>query len=78
MTTSEGGDDHVTEGLQAKMVTDGIEDARSLPWVGAFFWYSYQDTGTDSSTVENFFGLLRADGSRKPAYYAMQNATGGN
>jgi hypothetical protein len=78
MTTSEGGDDHVTEGLQAKMVTDGIAATRSYPWVGTFFWYSYQDAGTDSSTVENFFGLLRPDGSRKPAYEAMQQAISGN
>lgn len=74
MTTSEGSDDHVTETLQAKMATDAVTTIAQYPWVGAFFWYSYQDAGTSSDTVENFFGLLRADGTRKPAYYALAQA----
>jgi hypothetical protein len=74
MTTAEGGDDHVTDALQAQMVTDAVHGATSYPWIGGFFWYSYIDQGTDSSTVENFFGLLNPDGSRKPAYYAFKQA----
>jgi hypothetical protein len=74
MTTAEGGADHVTEALEAKMASDGVAVMRSYPWVGAFFWYSYQDVGTASDTVENFFGLRRYDGSPKPAYFAYQSA----
>lgn len=73
-STSEGGDDNVSEALQARMATDAVNVASSYGWVGNFFWYSYQDQGTSDDTVENFFGLLRADGSRKPSYYALQQA----
>ncbi len=74
LTTSEGGADHVTEALEARMVADAVAAVRRLPWVGPFFWYSYQDAGTTSDTVENFFGLIRADGSHKPAYDAYKQA----
>jgi hypothetical protein len=70
--TAEGHADHVTEALQARILNDAISTEMSLPWVGPFFWYSYQDAGTTSNTVENFFGLLRADGSPKPAYTVFQ------
>jgi hypothetical protein len=67
-STAEGGADHVTEALQARIVSDSISIESQVSWIGPFFWYSYIDAGTSPSTVENFFGLLRADGSRKPAY----------
>lgn len=69
-TTAEGGDDHVTDGLQALMVTNAVDEASSYPWVASFFWYNYIDDGTSADTVENFFGLLTPTGARKPAYYA--------
>jgi hypothetical protein len=74
MTMAEQYDDHVTESLQAETVTQAVQLYKSYPWAGAFFWYSYEDNGTDESDAENFYGLLRADGSRKPAYYAFQTA----
>ncbi len=77
MTTSEGHADHVTEALQAKVVADAITLSRSMPWAGPLFWYSYMDAGTTSDTVENFFGLLRADGSAKPAYFTFKSLIGG-
>lgn len=64
----------VNEALQAIMLTDAISRYRSYSWAGPFFWYSYQDAGTSRSTVENFFGLLRYDGTRKPAYDAFIKA----
>jgi hypothetical protein len=51
MTTAEGGDDHVTDALEARMATDAINTAASYPWMGGFFWYSYIDQGTDTSTL---------------------------
>jgi hypothetical protein len=66
--------DHVDEALQAQMATDSVALATASPLVGALFWYSYQDLGTDPSTTENFYGLRRFDGSPKPAYSAFQNA----
>jgi hypothetical protein len=67
-STSEGHADHVTESLQARIVADSIIMESRVSWIGPFFWYSYKDAGTTSDTVENFFGLLRADGSQKPSY----------
>ena len=74
MNAAESAADHVTEALEARMVTDAITAARAISWVGPFFWYSLRDAGTTNSTVENFFGLLRADSSRKPAYEAYRQA----
>jgi hypothetical protein len=74
MSTSEAHDDHVSEALQAKIITDAINISRGYSWAGPFFLYSYKDAGTASDTVENFFGLLRADGSQKPSYAAFQAA----
>jgi hypothetical protein len=77
MTMAEQPDDHVTEALQAETVTQAVSLVKSYSWVGGFFWYSYKDNGTDESDTENFYGLVRADGSRKPAYYAYQSALAG-
>jgi hypothetical protein len=66
--------DHVDEALQAAMVTDAIRVYRNTPRVTGFFWYSYRDLGTSRETNENFFGLLRADGSKKPAYWAFAHS----
>ncbi len=66
--------DHVDEALQAQMAGDSVALAAASPVVGALFWYSYQDLGTDPSTTENFYGLRRADATPKPAYQAFQAA----
>lgn len=64
--------DHVTEELQAKMARDAISEVKDILWSGPLFWYSYKDQGTSSETKENFFGLLRFDGSKKSAYTLLQ------
>ena len=64
----------VSESLQAKIATNAVGSYRKWSWVGPMFWYAYQDAGTNTSTIENFFGLLRADGSHKPAYDAYRAA----
>ena len=66
--------DHVDEALQAQMANDSIHLARTSNFIGAIYWYSYKDLGTSTSTVENFFGLRRADGSAKPAWQTLHNA----
>ncbi len=65
---------YVSEVLQATMATTALNVYRTYPWAGPIFWYTYQDPSTDPSTIENFFGLLRANGSRKPAYDAFRAA----
>jgi hypothetical protein len=61
-------DSYVNEWVQNSMMTDAINQYMSYPWAGPFFWYTFADSGTSTSTIENFFGLLRFDGSEKPAY----------
>jgi hypothetical protein len=63
-----GNPDHVDEQFQADTAADAIHLARSTSWMGPLFWYSYQDQGTAKDDNENFFGLLRANGTHKPAY----------
>ncbi|HSW79454.1 MAG TPA: cellulase family glycosylhydrolase [Candidatus Saccharimonadales bacterium] len=69
-----GHPDHVNEALQAKTMELAVKQYQRTPWLGAYFWYDYQDLGTSKKTNENFFGLLRFDGSKKPAYYSYMKA----
>lgn len=71
-TNGPKGSGFVSEAAQAQLAREALMAARSKPWIGPFFWYTYQDRGTSTTTKENFFGLRRADGSPKPAYYAWQ------
>ncbi len=73
-----GGDptSQVTEAQQAKMMQEAYALAASYSWAGPLFWYSYQDAGTDNTTVEDWFGVVRADGSDKPAYTTYKQLTG--
>ncbi|HEY6736858.1 MAG TPA: hypothetical protein VI322_04045 [Candidatus Saccharimonadia bacterium] len=66
----------VNEALQASMLSAAVTSLSTKPWVSHFMYYSLKDAGTTSDTVENFFGLIRADGSYKPAFAAFQQATG--
>lgn len=61
------------ETVQAQIVRDGIQQMDAKPWLASLFLYSYKDLGTDPDTMENFFGLIRFDGSRKPAYFELQD-----
>jgi hypothetical protein len=61
--------DFVSESAQEGMAKDVIAlYQKSADWMGGFFWYSLRDNGTKKNTPENFFGLLRYDGTKKPAY----------
>lgn len=63
--------------LQAVMMRDGVQQIANKPWVAGLFLYSYRDLGTDTSTIENFFGIVRFDGSKKPAYYELKKVLAG-
>lgn len=65
--------EYVSEAQQAAMVTDVMGLYKTYSWGGPFFWYSLEDNGMATSTSENFFGLVGADGSLKPAYTTLQN-----
>ena len=64
----------VDEGRQALLLTDAINLYHTYNWAGPFFYYTYQDSGTDPSTNENFFGLITAAGVHKQAYAVFQAA----
>jgi beta-xylosidase len=70
--------DHVSEAVQAQIATEAIDIFHKWSWSGPFFWYDFQDDGTSISDSQNFFGLVRADGSYKPAYYAFEKAVAAN
>ncbi len=65
--------DFMSEDAQARLAGD-VTTLYQLnrDWLGGFFWYSLKDIGTSNDTIENFFGVLRPDGSKKPAYDALQ------
>jgi len=64
----------VDQALQAKILTDALQLYSSYSWAGPLFYYTYQDSGTDQSTNENFFGLMDTQGNPKPAYTVFRNA----
>lgn len=64
----------VDQALQAKLLTDALRLYSGYSWAGPFFYYTYQDPGTDPSTNENFFGLITAGGAHKPAYDVFRAA----
>lgn len=64
----------VDEPLQSAILADAIEQYSQAEWAGPFFYYSHVDSGTDPSSNENFYGLVRPDGSFKPAYNTFQSA----
>ncbi len=66
----------VSEQDQAEQLTTGIEEARQRCYTGPLYVYSLRDAGTDPADPEDNFGLLRADGTPKPAYAAVAEAAG--
>jgi hypothetical protein len=59
---------YVDETLQAHTVQAVFSAARPLPWIRAIYWYGLVDLPSRAGSNEGYFGLLRVDGSRKPAY----------
>jgi hypothetical protein len=57
---------------QAEEVTQAVAGAKSSSWIGAMFFYTYKDAASDP----DYFGLLNADGSAKPAWSALATALG--
>jgi polysaccharide biosynthesis protein PslG len=63
------GEYSVSEQRQAELVDEAHRAWFAQPYAGPMFWYSHRDRGTGSDR-EDHFGLLRADGSAKPALAA--------
>ena len=71
-----GGPDSVGTAAQAEELTQAIDNAKSSSWIGALYLYTYEDSGGNPGTDEDWFGLLNADGSAKPAWSAVAAAIG--
>jgi polysaccharide biosynthesis protein PslG len=68
------GSDFMTESTQTEFINEiSTYYNKNYSWMGPVFWYSLQDRGTGTDTPENFFGLLKFDGSQKSAYSVMKN-----
>ena len=66
------GPDGVGTAAQAEEITQVVEAAKASPYIGEVFFYTYQDSSVDP----DYFGLLNADGSQKPAWGALAAALG--
>jgi len=64
---------YVSEAQQSDMITDTLNLYKTYDWAGPLFFYTLKDPGTATSTNENFFGLIRYDGSLKPAFNTLKN-----
>jgi polysaccharide biosynthesis protein PslG len=64
---------YVSEASQTAMVKDAMSLYKTYSWAGPFFWYTLEDSGTSTSTNNNFFGLIRGNGTLKPAYSTLQS-----
>jgi hypothetical protein len=75
-STADCGSECVSEGVQAEHLAAMIEAVASHPQWGVEMLSVYQlrDRGTDSGERERQFGLLREDGSEKPAYGVVETA----
>ena len=62
------GDASITEAVQARLLTQCLVTARTLQPLGVTraYWFSIKDWGGPG------YGLLRVDGSRKPAWHAYR------
>jgi hypothetical protein len=57
---------------QAQEMTQAVQNAEDTSWIGALFVYTYQD----SATNPDYYGLVNADGTPKPAWSALAAADG--
>ena len=65
----------VSDDVQAQTMNQILAMARDTPWIATAFVFNLRDTGTDSDDIEQNFGLLRNDFSRKPAFDAVKIST---
>ncbi|MGJ7917770.1 cellulase family glycosylhydrolase [Massilia sp. LXY-6] len=65
----------VSEDRQASMVTQTLALTASYTWTGPTFWYNFKDfCAAGSSDSECYYGMVRSDGTAKPAFNAYRNA----
>jgi polysaccharide biosynthesis protein PslG len=67
-----GGDNSWGEQVQTDWLHAAFDTWYTKPFAGPLFWYSHRDTGTSATDREHHFGVLRYDGTPKPAYPTLQ------
>lgn len=74
---TDGSSRAVSQSEQAAILKQLVDLSEDYSWAGPVLWYSYEDRGGSTSTVENWFGLLSPSGSRKQAYYTFKDLANG-
>lgn len=64
----------VSEADQARYLEEQYDQIRSWDYVAVNIWFNLQDTSSDPADLVGNYGLLRPDGSEKPAYAAFRRA----
>jgi Glycosyl hydrolase catalytic core len=72
------GDGAHSEAEQAAYLTRYVEMAKSYGYVDGLLYYTYRDFCTDGGDKECWFGVVRPDGSRKPAFDSLRRAAQAN
>ena len=67
-------DPQVGDAAQTEELTQAVADAKASSFIGALYVYTYEDSGTDPTTDEDWFGLFSADGTPKPSFAAVAAA----
>ena len=70
MGAPSAGSGGVGAAAQAEMVTQAVQAAKSTPWIGALFIYTYQDAISNP----DYYGLLNSNGRPKRAWFALAAA----
>lgn len=68
-----GGPTGVGQIKQATELRQAIQNAKTVPWIGALYIYTWQDSASIPAT-QDWFGLLSAQGTPKLAYEQVANA----
>ena len=66
---STSGSGSVSEETQAASLVKAYEQAANWGWVSHFFWYNWQDSGSDGP-----YGLIASNGQAKPSLAAFEAA----
>lgn len=64
----------VTEDMQAELLRGIYRELRRIPEVKAVYWFTLRDYPAAITGGEHTMGLMAADGRRKPAFAAFQDA----
>lgn len=73
--TNQNRPDHVTEDMQAQMLSVGVANWYIKKNVGPLFVHADSDQWLATHKNEGGFGLRRNDGTKKPAYESFRSAT---